>query len=724
MARIETWFDQDMNSLVNVRYLNGNIFSQDNAGNLIGVRLSRNGVPYSGGGTVSANVIRADGATVEVPGALSGNIATVVLPQAAYAVVGAVTIIIKLTENAEITTISASVAYVYQSSTDSIIDPGTIIPSIELLIEEIEAAVASIPADYSSLWASLAPVFSANNNYAAGQYVTYDSGIYRFVTPHSGAWAAGDVVAVNIGEEFTGVRKSLYGEAYDNDLLRGIEWINGKYPNPSGSNLIENSGYKTSDYVPVSNGDTIYTNSTTTFLHVYNSSKQWLYGAAMNNSRFVINNANAAFMRVGVGTTVSPNYYRGPSEYTEILDGVSWTDGIYIEGGVTHENAAYKTSDYIFAAPGTVFTKVSVGGCFVNCYNASKTWIAGLTSTNDTFTVSNSDNMYYVRVSIQSALTNPRIFGSFPQHIVYGKAAFDGFNKYAEMLASLSVANEQHDIHIGSGQEYTTLRAGINAAMRFRDTKVYVHPGTYDLEQEFAAELAEATAAHCGITLGAGVHIIFYDGAKVVCNLSSSDYTSAQWAWIAEHFEPFWVQYADRCDFTIENADIETTNTRYCVHDELAGINASYVHKFINCKMKKTTTRAATEFTALQCIGGGIGKNATIIVDGGLYESVWTTSPDSFIPTISYHNGDNASADSSITVKNVYSPGKSFFYFTSYGSSTIESIALVDSCSTGAGVRPVQREGGGTGPVNMKLYTFCNEVRIPGHWENGQYIPD
>ena len=117
-------------------------------------------------------------------------------------------------------------------------------------------------------------------------------------------------------------------------------------------------------------------------------------------------------------------------------------------------------------------------------------------------------------------------------------------------------------------------------------------------------------------------------------------------------------------------------------------------------------------------------RNATIVIDGGIYESVWETKPNDFIPTISYHNGDNANADSSIAVKNVYSPGKSFFRFTSYGPSTIESIATVNSCSTGAGVRPVQHEGSGTGPVNMVLYDFCNEVRIPGHWENGEYIPD
>ena len=216
MAQNETWLNHDLLEAVQVQYLDGNLFSQDNAGNLIGVLLNRGGVPYAGGGSVSANVIRADGATVAVVGALSGNAATVVLPQSAYAVPGVVSIVVKLTVSGEVTTIAAVVANVYQSSTDSIIDPGTIIPSIETLIAEIEAAVASIPADYSSLWTSLAPAFSTSTNYTAGQYVTYNGALYRFTTDHpAGAWNSAHVVATNIGSDLNSDINSLKSEFED-----------------------------------------------------------------------------------------------------------------------------------------------------------------------------------------------------------------------------------------------------------------------------------------------------------------------------------------------------------------------------------------------------------------------------------------------------------------------------------------------------------------------------
>lgn len=151
MALIETWIKTDLKSIISVKYIRGNLFSQDNMANLIGVELLENGEPANVSGTVSANVLRADGATVAVSGTLSGNMASVTLPQAAYAVPGMLSVAVKLTSGSTITTIGAIQAIVYRTSSDTIVDPGTIIPSVEELINRIDAAVASIPPDYSAL---------------------------------------------------------------------------------------------------------------------------------------------------------------------------------------------------------------------------------------------------------------------------------------------------------------------------------------------------------------------------------------------------------------------------------------------------------------------------------------------------------------------------------------------------------------------------------------------
>lgn len=151
MTMIETWFSQDLTEPVQVHQLDGNVFSQDNQGNLIGVNVFDGGAPATLSGSVSASVIRSDGATVAVAGVLTGNSCSVIMPAAAYAVPGIISIVIKHTGGGSTTTLCAVVANVYQSATDATVDPGTIIPSIQDLIDAIDEAVDSIPLDYSAL---------------------------------------------------------------------------------------------------------------------------------------------------------------------------------------------------------------------------------------------------------------------------------------------------------------------------------------------------------------------------------------------------------------------------------------------------------------------------------------------------------------------------------------------------------------------------------------------
>lgn len=170
MARIETWFNQDLQKPVKVQYLDGNVFSQDNQGNIIGVNVFDNGSPAAISGTVSGNIIRADGVTVSTEGTLIDNKASIIMPQSAYYIPGPASIVIKITSGGVVTTLCAVVANVYQSSTDTVVDPGTIIPSIDALIAAIDAAVASIPPDYSSL-VNAVDISSFDNYVNGGDYI-------------------------------------------------------------------------------------------------------------------------------------------------------------------------------------------------------------------------------------------------------------------------------------------------------------------------------------------------------------------------------------------------------------------------------------------------------------------------------------------------------------------------------------------------------------------------
>lgn len=186
MAVIESWFTQERTQPVKVNYLDGNVFSMDNNGNLIGIEVLENGEPASISGSVSASVIRADGGTVAVQGQKEGNKCSVILPQACYAVPGGISIVIKLTSGSDISTIGAIVGNVYQSSTDTTIDPGNIIPDIASLVSAIETAVDSIPLDYSNLSGAVEArnvifpqgITGADNDFYLHDDITWEQGTW------------------------------------------------------------------------------------------------------------------------------------------------------------------------------------------------------------------------------------------------------------------------------------------------------------------------------------------------------------------------------------------------------------------------------------------------------------------------------------------------------------------------------------------------------------------
>lgn len=173
MAQIETWFECDLQKPVVVRQLTGNVFLADVQGNLIGVKVISGGQNVTLSGSAIGYIIRGDGATVVVNGTVSGNRASIVLPQSAYAVVGPISIAIRLVSGDVKTVLCACTGYVYRTTTDSIVDPGHVIPSIEELLAKIEdceraAAAANAAAGSANTAAGTANTAAGNANTAAG----------------------------------------------------------------------------------------------------------------------------------------------------------------------------------------------------------------------------------------------------------------------------------------------------------------------------------------------------------------------------------------------------------------------------------------------------------------------------------------------------------------------------------------------------------------------------
>ena len=160
MAMITSWFDCDLQKAVQVQTLNGNVFSLDNNGSRIAVRIFDGGAKTTVSGSVTANCILPDGSTVNVNGTLttvnSQSVAYIDVPQSCLLIPGWLKITIKLTDSSVITTLAAIITNVYRTKTDNVITPSQQIISdwnaeISTAIGNQNAAIAAQDTKIESL---------------------------------------------------------------------------------------------------------------------------------------------------------------------------------------------------------------------------------------------------------------------------------------------------------------------------------------------------------------------------------------------------------------------------------------------------------------------------------------------------------------------------------------------------------------------------------------------
>jgi hypothetical protein len=278
--------------------------------------------------------------------------------------------------------------------------------------------------------------------------------------------------------------------------------------------------------------------------------------------------------------------------------------------------------------------------------------------------------------------------------------------EWSEWLKKYYYTPNTLTIKVGAGQTYTRLRDGIAEAVKTKGSTVIVYPGTYDLTSEFATEIAAATGGQTGIALGNDVTVKFMSGAYVTALFDNSS------SWVYNYFSPFY----SSGNFTLENANIKASNTRYCVHDEMSG-SGTYYAKYINCNMEYANTH--TDVNYVQCIGGGLGEHAYITIEGGQYKSSTTVgissygtygTPENCQECISYHNGRVATCDSKIVVKDVYLKDRGYMRFSCYGESTIKSPVEVNNCSEGLPIM-FTYETNTYHNINYDIVAYNNTVR-------------
>lgn len=261
----------------------------------------------------------------------------------------------------------------------------------------------------------------------------------------------------------------------------------------------------------------------------------------------------------------------------------------------------------------------------------------------------------------------------------------------------------------GTG-DFSTLKEAIDYSRSHSNLTIEVYEGTYDLIEEFGSDYFEnlgSASSNEGLHLGNNVHIIFSSNSKVICNYEGDN------ANVHKYFSPFTCSAnGNHKGFTLENLDLECSNVRYAIHDEVLSQKGRYVNKYKNCRVYIDNT-SNSNWDNRQCIGGGLGGNGYIEIDGCYFESVPTTSKPNGGGIVSYHCGKGTEGDnycSKVTIKNSYFANEDTVRCSYYGNQTTMSTVTVNNCSLGwlpyCGLESTQYT-----TVNMKLIEFNNTVR-------------
>ena len=130
-------FSQDITQKVETRHGGGLVFNGNNGSMTLGVRLFNGGEPLAPSGSVTGQVIRADGQTaLTEAGTIKGNLVSVTLNQSCFAVEGPIVVSISVTDGGVKTTVLRAAFTVALTSSGPVIDPGQVVPDVEDIVAQ------------------------------------------------------------------------------------------------------------------------------------------------------------------------------------------------------------------------------------------------------------------------------------------------------------------------------------------------------------------------------------------------------------------------------------------------------------------------------------------------------------------------------------------------------------------------------------------------------------
>ena len=450
----------------NTEFLSGSLFADENLAHTFAISATRNGSAIALSGVVTACFIRPDGGTVELDGTIEDGKACVTLAESCYVVTGRFKLTIFVSADGAKTAVYCAAGNVVETTTNTIIDPGSVVPSVDDIIAEYgtmqqavedcntaknnanSAAATAITAAINVAGA-IADPYVAQSAYAVGDYCTRNAKLYRCITaiPTGGeTWTESHWTEVQTMEEVGDLKSELRVSSDAVNMFDRTTITPGKYIGTNGNMYNASAASPTcvSAQIPVTPGTTIvfsHNLNSTSRCHVFQNAN----GNKLENGVFPSNADNmvkvvpegAAFIRCTVYDpvvddfkviekdaienlkegiqSVSDNVSAVEAEIKSIydwqqnvFDKTTATDGktIRISTKAVENNSATCLSDYVAVTPGDVVQiNISQSSSVFGhgLYNASKTCEDVIPSNDNYLIFTIPDGIAYIRFTLPLA---------------------------------------------------------------------------------------------------------------------------------------------------------------------------------------------------------------------------------------------------------------------------------------------------------------------------------
>ena len=434
----------NQNRMVNIEDLSGMAFQAESGGHtfeISGVNDAGETVALSG--SVAGVFMRPDLADIAIVGSATDGVVSVTLPADCYAVNGRFALTIFVTSDSQKVAVYAAVGTVTRTSGGAV--AGDTPQDVVDLINAINAAVNSIPADLTNLMGAIAPTYSSSALYAKGAYAWYDGVLYKAV------------VDISTAESFTAAHWNV--SAIGNDVADLINCL-------GAASYRSNKKTATSTYnaTIAYNGDIAAVTSESAHLNIYpvEANKLYvLYGLQVRVVATTLGNALAVFNTSlfdgettltgntiivpkdtsGVATDYNVTFRPTANGYVYIYsygnyNALELYDGVYRSTTLDNISVSTKPSESYDVSFADIFDKYE--SAFIDDFTARASFVDSdhpytiLGSDANAPTITTGVGATRMGASGMATLAYSRTFDSFPYVCLIGRVA--GASQYVKVF--------------------------------------------------------------------------------------------------------------------------------------------------------------------------------------------------------------------------------------------------------------------------------------------------